>query len=80
MQEKDRVESVFLKEEYLQMRKERRLMLLEDKREEFRVYYSGVIEQLEREAAEKDLIKQKRELEEARYRKLREETKNIVES
>jgi hypothetical protein len=59
---------------------ERRQMSLEDQRIHFGRYYLKVLQEFQKKIDKEQAIKMRRELEEARVRKIREETRNLIES
>ena len=60
--------------------KERVEMSREDHRVQFGKYYQRVLQEFELKLEKERLVREKRELEEARIRKIREETRNLIES
>lgn len=60
--------------------KERVEMSREDHRVQFGKYYQRVLHEFELKLEKERLVREKRELEEARVRKIREETRNLIES
>ena len=66
-------ESILIHQERLQMSRE-------DQCQQFRKYHQNVLDEFDKLIQKEQRIKQKRELEELRVRKIREETKNIIES
>jgi acetyl-CoA carboxylase alpha subunit len=59
---------------------ERLQMTREDQRIRFGKYFQRVLQEFEKKLQKEQLIREKRELEEARVRKIREETRNLIES
>lgn len=79
-QKSDEIEKNLLLQEYRLIHQERIQMSREDQFQQFKKYYQHVLDEFQIIVQKELKIKQKRELEELRVRKIREETRNIIES
>ena len=76
----EEIKAELLKEEYRNVHRERRDMALHDRDDQFRRHYAAVLKEAARREKMAQAIVAAREEEEARIRKLKESTRNIVES
>lgn len=79
-QHQDIIEAQLMVTEAHLLQQERSQMALEDRRIHFRKYYEKVLLEFKKKLQKEQAIRDKRELEEARIRKIREETRNLIES